>query len=603
MTASTEPTGEACQSAILTPMHTSHSRKAPNPARRAARVGASPRHVLVLALMLCTFVALPLDSASPVGVPRPAQPSLVVMLVVDQMRADYVLKYGHQWTGGLRRLIDSGAWFEQALYPYAYTVTCAGHATISTGTFPRTHGITGNSWWDRTSGQAVDCTDDAAETSISYGNPVRGGKSPARLATTTFTDQLRAQAPVPPRIVTFSMKERAAIMLAGHRATAVTWYDAAAGSLVTSSAYASAPVPFVQRFASAHPIASDLRTAWTTKQPSPFYLYDDAAGGERPPAFWTTAFPHALQRDGMKPGQSYEAWEESPFSDAYLERLGETAVEALHLGTGPGTDYLGISFSALDLVGHDFGPQSHEVQDVLLRLDAALGSLFATLDRQVGRSRYVVALAGDHGVSPIPEQMAAQGLSAGRIPAQAISGRIEQALGPALGGAKAVARTMGGQVYLTTAAREAIARDEHVRDALVGTLERIPGVARALLTSERARWDGADPLARAVGFTYFPDRTGDIFLVQLPYWLFGSEDGSAASHGTPYRYDTWVPLFLYGSRIKAGRYVQAVSPADIAPTLGWLCALTLPHQDGRPLLEAIGPDRPTPPGTDRRPRR
>jgi hypothetical protein len=136
---------------------------------------------------------------------------------------------------------------------------------------------------------------------------------------------------------------------------------------------------------------------------------------------------------------------------------------------------------------------------------------------------------------------------------------------------------------------------------LVASLGRVSGVARVLLTGERSRWDDADPLARAVRYTYFTDRTGDIVLIQQPYWLFG--DGSAASHGTPYRYDTWVPLFLYGSGIKAGRYAEAVSPADIAPTLAWLCALTLPQVDGRPLLEAtVTPPLPaTPSGTDRRP--
>jgi predicted AlkP superfamily pyrophosphatase or phosphodiesterase len=307
------------------------------------------------------------------------------MLVIDQMRADYVERYGHQWRGGLRRLIDKGAWFDNAVYPYAYTVTCAGHATISTGAFPRTHGITGNSWWDRASGKTIECAEDPAQQSISYGNPVKGGKSAARLAIPTFTDHLRAQSPVPPRIVTFSMKERTATMLAGHGATAVTWYDVSAGSLVTSSAYGPARVPFIERFVLANPIEADLRATWATRQPPGFYAFTDAPDGERPPSFWTAAFPHPLQRPDMKPGQPSEAWEESPFSDAYLERLGEAAIDALDLGKGPATDYLGISFSALDLVGHDFGPRSHEVQDVLLRLDEALASLFTMLDRRPDR--------------------------------------------------------------------------------------------------------------------------------------------------------------------------------------------------------------------------
>jgi predicted AlkP superfamily pyrophosphatase or phosphodiesterase len=538
--------------------------------------------ILLPILLACAFVPLPLRSATQTAAPSSSPPTLVVMLVVDQMRADYVEKYGRQWKGGLRRLIDRGAWFQNAVYPYAYTVTCAGHATISTGALPRTHGITGNAWWDRTSGKAVGCADDPAQQSISYGNPVQGGRGPAQLAIPTFTDELRAQSPAPPRIVTFSMKERTAIMLAGHGATAVTWYDPAVGSLVTSSAYATARVPFIERFLKAHPIESDLQTAWTPRQPPGFYAFTDAADGERPPSFWTGTFPHPLQQAGMKPVQTYGAWEESPFSDAYLERLGETAVEALDLGKGPATDYLGISFSALDLVGHDFGPQSHEVQDVLLRLDEDLNSLFAMLDRRLGRSGYLVALTADHGVSPIPEQMVSQGFAAGRIGTPTIA-RVQEALAAAAGGAKPAARS-GGQFYLTAEARATFARDAHLREALAATLEQVPGIARVLFTDERGRWPTSDMLARAVRNTYYPDRAGDIYTIQQPYWLLG--DSSAASHGTPYRYDTWVPLFLYGKGIKPGRYAQSVSPADVAPTLAWLCAMTLPDADGRPLVEA-----------------
>ncbi len=521
-------------------------------------------------------------------------PSLVVLLVVDQMRGDYVLKYGQQWKSGLRQLVDEGAWFQQAEYAYANTVTCAGHATISTGAFPSTHGITDNSWWDRAAGRSVACADDPSAQTISYGAPVPGGKSPARLIVPTFTDHLRAQLAIAPRIVTMSIKERTAIMLAGHRADSVTWFDVAARSLVTSSAYSRGRVSFVERFAAAHPVETDLKASWTPAHGPNAYDYSDAAEGEQPPAFWTSVFPHDLKRDGMKPGQAYEAWETSPFSDAYLERLAEAAIDEMKMGKGPGTDFLGISFSALDLVGHDFGPQSHEVQDLLVRLDQALGSLFAFLDRRVGRSRYVVALTADHGVSPIPEQMVAVGIPAGRLPSRVLTEHVEAVLHPALGSAKAVARTAGGQVYFTPEAREAIAGDRRLADALVADIVRIPGVARAVFTpgagveARELASDGpsheSDLLARVVQRSYYPDRGGDLVVLLQPYWLFGT---GAASHGTPYRYDTWVPLFFFGNGIRPGRYAEAVTPADVAPTLAWLCGVTLPHRDGRPLLEAI----------------
>src|SRR5512139_464898 len=196
-----------------------------------------------LSVLVCLYLGLQDGNVGQASAPRP--PKLVVLLVVDQMRADYVDRFGHQWAKGLKRLVNEGASYRQAAYPYLNTVTCVGHATVSTGTFPASHGIVNNSWFDREAGRSVGCADDPNAVVISYRAPISGGYSAARLLVPTLADELRAQLPVPPRIVTFSIKERTAVVLAGRRADAVTWFNAGARSLATSSAYTSAPVSFV----------------------------------------------------------------------------------------------------------------------------------------------------------------------------------------------------------------------------------------------------------------------------------------------------------------------------------------------------------------------
>lgn len=522
-------------------------------------------------------------------------PKLVVLLVVDQMRGDYVDRYGFQWTSGLRRLVDGGAWFRRAAYPYLATVTCSGHATISTGAFPRTHGIVGNSWFDRATGAGTACTADSGVTSLSYGAPALGGHSPSRLLASTLSDELRTQLPVPARVVTMSMKERTAIMLAGHKGDAVTWFNSAAGAFVTSSAYTKAPVPFVADFVRAHPVSSDYGRVWERALPVDRYRLADGGVGEKPATYWTTEFPHVLVgKAGVPDSQFYEAWETSPYSDDYLGRLAMASVDAMKLGQGAGTDYLGVSFSALDLVGHDFGPTSHEVQDVLVRLDRTIGALLDHLDRRIGPGKYVVALTADHGAAPIPEQVAALGLEAGRLDFALVRRAVQRALEAALGlGPPRLVRGQYGDLILDAAVVEKLRRDPVVLDRVLQAAKGVPGVASAYFAEQLdAHAAAGDPDARAALLSYHPGRSGDLLVLPKPYWLFVTADGSpqpgsATSHGTMYGYDQRVLVVLFGTGIRPGEYLRAVSPADIAPTLAFLCGVTLANPDGEVMVEAL----------------
>ncbi len=338
--------------------------------------------------------------------PRPARPSLVVILVVDQFRGDYVDRFGHQWRHGLRRVFDEGAYYTEAAYRYASTMTCAGHATIGTGAMPQIHGMIANVWYDRASGRDVSCTEDPAVANVSYGTAAaRGGDSGARLATPTFADEMRAQLAVAPQVVTMSMKARSAVSLAGHRSSLSTWFDGPRGFVSSPAMGTGWPDSVPGAVPAAHPVEADADAVWTRTLPESDYLFEDAGAGEGGSG---TLFPHPLappRIDGQLDPIFYANWPMSPFADEYVGRMAEAAIRDLKLGQGPGTDFLAVSFSALDTVGHAYGPRSHEVQDMLVRLDATIGRLLAALDGQVGPGRYALAFTSDHGVSPVPQQM------------------------------------------------------------------------------------------------------------------------------------------------------------------------------------------------------
>ncbi|MEW5983691.1 MAG: alkaline phosphatase family protein [Acidobacteriota bacterium] len=547
---------------------------------------------IVLALTM-VFVSI-FGSAASFAQPSPA-PKLVVVLVVDQMRADYVDRYGQQWSRGLKRLVTEGAWFRRSAFPYLNTFTCAGHATVSTGALPARHGMVGNSWYDRAAGASVGCTQDAGVSLVSYAGPAKGGNSASRLLVPTLADELRTQLASPAKVATFSLKERTAITLAGRKADAVTWFDLSARGFVTSSAYTDRPVPFLAEFVKANPVEADFDKAWERLLPEASYLFADGGTGEKPGKYWSREFPHPIRIGDGRNAESYDAWETSPYSDTYLGRLGQATIDALKLGRGPGTDYLGISFSALDLVGHDFGPTSHEVQDLLIRLDGTIGQLLDHLDRQVGKGQYVVALTADHGVAPIPEQVRAMDLDAGRIDTAAVIKAASEALRSSLGYAPPAPRLANSDLYLDPAVVGYLRESPSALGSVLRALRAVPGVANAYFAESLVAHAAAgDTDAQAALASYHPARSGDIIVIAKPYHFYVRDDGtaqpgSATTHGSLYDYDRRVPLVFYGSGIRPGEYLQKATPADIAPTLAFLCGITLPRPDGEVLVDAIAP--------------
>lgn len=528
----------------------------------------------------------------------PLGPKLFVLISVDQFRGDYIQQYGRHWTRGLRGLLDRGAYFSQAAYPYQNTVTCAGHATMSTGTLPMTHGIPLNAWWDRASGRQVSCTQDPSVKNIAHGQtPASGGDSAARLRASTFADELRLQSAIAPRVVSLSLKARSAIMMAGHGGDLVAWHDGTRG-FITSSAYARGPVPFLSDFQRHHPIEADLGKVWKKRLPDAQYAFEDDGLGENPDGGWTKTFPHALPAET---GDQFHArWEATPFSDAYLADMATAAIQHFKLGQAAGTDFLAISFSSLDVAGHQFGPRSHEVQDTLANLDVTLGRLFDALDRSVGRANYVVALTGDHGVAPIPEQMTAEGLEAGRITTKDISGRVDAALTPFIGAGPHVSAQIFTDLYFKPGVYERLQEQPLAMQGVVDAIQAAPGVWKVLKTSDLAAARlGADQVAAMAVFSFVEGRSGDLIIVPKPYFL---NSNAGSTHGTGYQYDARVPVLLAGPGIRRGEQTVPATPADIVPTLAYLAGITMPRPDGRILHEALesGSVAPKPPATVRR---
>ena len=514
-----------------------------------------------------------------------AAPKLAVIIVVDQMRADYIDRFQKDWTGGLKRLVSGGAVFTNAAYPYLSTVTCAGHATIATGTFPHTHGVILNAWWDRETGAAMTCTEDRRATGIGYRTRAAHGDSAWRLHRPTFTDLMRAQRGA--RVVTLSNKDRSAIMLAGHGADAVTWLSDSLDGWMTSSVFGDGgPVPAVKAFLEANPIANDFGKTWTRLLADSHYPDPDDAPGEAPPRGWTRTFPHVLNGTVNQPDATFFAqWERSPFANAYLGRFAAALVDAFTLGRNSGTDVLGISFSAPDTVGHAFGPRSVEQRDLYLRLDRTMGELFDHLDQTVGADRWIAALSSDHGITPLPEQLREEGKDGGRLPASVVAAAIIDRLRTTLKENAPVAQLAGNDIYFAAGVYDKLLRSPKALDAVVQTIRDIPGVARVFRAEElRDPAAARDPLQRAAALGYFPGRSGDLIMALKPGWIFA---GSGAQHGSAASDDQRVPLVFLGAGVKPGRYGDQASPADLAPTLASLLGVSMPDVEGRALVAAF----------------
>jgi predicted AlkP superfamily pyrophosphatase or phosphodiesterase len=559
-------------------------------------------------------------TSKPVATVTQTRPRLVLLIVVDQFRYDYLERFGNLFTGnGIGRLMREGASWADANYDHAPTKTAPGHATLMTGTWPAEHGIIGNDWFDRETGRKVTSVSDDATTLLG-GREGEKGQSPRRLLASTLGDELRLATADRSKVIGISSKSRSAILPAGRHATAAYWFNINNGWMVSSSYYFKQLPAWVERFNRTGMADKFFGRRWERLLPETEYTkrvgpddepWENIASPDRD----TRTFPHTITGGADAPSRPfYRELDYSPFSNDLLVAFAEQAIENERLGADTDTDLLSVSFSANDYVGHRFGPYSQEVMDITLRVDRQIGELLDYVNAHVGLQNTLVVFTADHGVAPIPEQAQALNLPASRTQEAdafntimaAIRTRYARKGEPDKTGdyiqkfqdrSESKEGFINNSIYLNTAAlkRDHIDVEEFER-AVGEAAMTLPGMARYFTRSqlEAGVIPPADPVARRMLHGFHPQRSGDVVILNEPFnIIFGLPDDptdprSSATHESPYSYDTHVPLIIMGRGLVAGRYAQASTPADIAPTLSYLMGVQAPsNATGRVLTEGL----------------
>ena len=548
-------------------------------------------NILIIAACCSTLVLLACDAGSGdsgSSGKAPAPPRLVVFVVVDQMLPDHFSRFDDLYSGGLKRLYDDGAVFLNGMHHHAATYTATGHATLSTGRFPGAHGIVGNSWFDRAAGNRE--TYATADSTVhQVGEPGRTGGSPKQMKCDAVGDWLKKASP-DSKVFSVSLKDRAAVVMGGQRADGVYWYDRRTATFCTSTYYTSAYPEWVTSFNAAKPADKFFDEGWQRMLPDSAYarLRPDDFPGEGDGG--NTTLPFSFKDRFEAPGERYYNWLRAmPFGDKLLIDFAERLLVEEGLGADDVPDLLLLSISATDGCGHTWGPFSHEALDHYCRLDGYLRGLFERLDATVGRDRYAIVLSSDHGVLPLPEELARIGQPGRRQSYNELMADLSAACTDVAGQwsvpADLIADKRGGRLILNYEATDgADIPREQVRSAVAARLREIEYVADVFTYDELKRGDVDRGLAELYQASFDPTRGPDLHVQFEENVLFM---GKGTTHGSPYQYDRRVPIVFAGVGIAPGRYDEVVPTVDIAPTIARLLGVTAPDIDGRVIDRAL----------------
>jgi len=512
-----------------------------------------------------------------------SKPKLVVGIVIDQMRYDFLYRYYDSYSErGFKRLMKDGFSCQNNNYHYATTYTGPGHAAIYTGSIPAINGIVGNDWFEL-SGKKMYVVEDTTVTGI--GTTAKAGQmSPRNLITTTITDQLRLSNNFQSKVIGIALKDRGAILPAGHSANAAYWYEWETGKWITSSFYGPKAPSWVETFNSSGRANQLKNTEWKTLKPIESYKasetdnqpYERTLAGETSPIF-----PHKIN--------SFMALGYTPFGNTLTKEFALEAFRKENLGKGNFTDFLCVSFSSPDVGGHTFGPFSIETQDMYMRLDLEIADMLETFDKELGKGNYLVFLTADHGVADIPAFSKKNNIPAGNSRNDNFLAIVNQALGKKFGDEKLIKYTENQQFYLNhELLKQKNLTVKQVYDEIKSILLHQKEVYNVInLWGSEIASSLPDYYASMVKNIYHPKRSGDILVLLKPNWLDGFEKGGT-THGTPYTYDTHVPLLWYGWNIKKGETYRRTTIADIAPTLASLLHILEPNGSvGTGILEIL----------------
>jgi predicted AlkP superfamily pyrophosphatase or phosphodiesterase len=533
----------------------------------------------LLSIGVLAFLLWPIEDVVAGAQENADKPKLVVLVVFDQMRGDYLKRWEELYgDGGFKRLMKDGAWFTDCHYPYAYTLTAPGHTSLATGCSADKHGIVANDWYSRAEAATVSSTTPPP-------NEQRKGPGPYRRLQETFGDSLMGVSKKS-KVASLSIKERTAILLAALRAQICYWFNTATGDFVTSPFYRDDPHGWVSQFNKARPADAWLGKSWERLHPKLDYARysgpddfpEEGTGYEQ-----GQIFPHPFVKgsDPKKPTY-YDAVTNSPMGNELLLALAKRAIEAEQLGQRDATDVLCLGFSSNDLIGHCWGPDSQEVLDATLRSDALMRDLLDYLDAKVGKGQYVVALSADHGICPLPEFARRQGKETGRVIPELLTSQAEAFLNKHFlkDGQKAswfeTPKKSNSWVYFNQATlkdKDVNVTEAAAERALADWLPRQPGVQAAFTRTELLKEPLADPIGRMVQKSFHPDGCGDVIVVLRPYHLFSQPLDSPktaayrTTHGSPHPYDTHVPLIVMGPGVVPGPRSERVTPQALASIL------------------------------------
>ncbi|AZQ44727.1 alkaline phosphatase PafA [Nonlabens ponticola] len=518
------------------------------------------------------------------------QPKLIVGIVVDQMRYDYLTRfYSRYGNDGFKRLMKDGFNFTNNHYNFIPTYTAPGHASIYTGTTPADHGIIGNNWYDKFKGEYIYNTDDANVVSIGIEDDKEGKMSPRRLLSSTVTDELELFTQGRAKVIGISIKDRGAILPAGHAADAAYWMRGGdKGIFISSSFYMDAAPLWVQQFNNSNPAAKYLKE-WNTLYPIETYLASgpDLNDYERAPRSKEQAiFPYDLANLAAENG-NYSLIKSTPYGNSFVADFAIAAITNEQMGQDNTPDFLAVSFSSTDYVGHQYGVNSVEIEDTYLRLDKDIARLLNHLDQEVGDGNYTVFLTADHGAVNVPAYLKEKKFNAGYFNERDFVRDLDTALTEKFGNGKLIRNVSNDQVFLNMQSVESIdASSQEVEEFIASFARNYPGIDKAYTRTAMVSTGFTGGMAAMVQRGFHQQRSGDVIFVLDPAVIVYGDKGS--THGSLQSYDTHVPLLFYGYGIQKGRSTDRTSITDVAPTISSLLQISFPNSaTGKPLTKAL----------------
>jgi predicted AlkP superfamily pyrophosphatase or phosphodiesterase len=506
---------------------------------------------------------------------QPARPKLVVGFVVDQMRWDFLYRYADRYgKDGFKRLLREGFSCENTLIPYTPTVTACGHTCIYTGSVPAVHGITGNNWWDKRLNRDVYCSEDKSVSTVGSGTKA-GEMSPRNMFATSICDELRLATNFKSKVIGVAIKDRGAILPAGHSADAAYWYDGDNGNWISSTYYMKELPLWVNTFNSRKMPDSLMTLNWNTLYPITTYSqsngddhsYEGKYAGET-----SSSFPHNFSKLGEK---KYGVIRATPHGNTLTLEFAKAAVENERLGMNGVTDFLTVSCSSTDYIGHQFGPNSIENEDDYLRLDRELASFLKYLDAKLGRGNYLFFLSADHGVAHVPGFLREHNIPAQSFDDGKFMGELNKKIKEKFGVDKLLVSTHNYQLSFNFVKLDSAGLErDAVVDFLLPLIKKTEGIANAFDITELNETTLPEVQKKMMSNGYYHNRCGEIQLVLLPGWIDGGSIGT--THGLWNPYDTHIPLVWFGWNVKPGKLNRETYMTDIAPTVAAMLQVQMP---------------------------